>query len=191
MAKLPGVTDVGSVQTASGQAGDGFSESAAPNASLVVIAPNTGTLLEAKDIPDLRAYNGFGSTYLPSDFSGGLGYNIVIQQIDPIGTATVTQLPSTFTPPVPPGSAGTIVATADPGVSWQQAFDFDDNVLQQFGKAGISPTISPTTHQVVMTFDFESSEQLQQYAASLKGSGLFASVDVQQGPAASGTTADG
>jgi hypothetical protein len=65
------------------------------------------------------------------------------------------------------------------GVSLQQTQGFDDTVLQQYGKAGLLSSTSPTG-AVVFTFQVnQGAQQVQEYATAMEHSGLFQSVVVK------------
>jgi hypothetical protein len=177
LADMGGVTLLGQAQTSTGAIGVGFSvPSAGSQPSVAVIDPATGALLEARNVPDPEAYDGFGRSYLPASFNQSIGYDITISVFDPLGSPAIAPLPAGLTPPLPPGSSGTIVATTKPGVTAQQVYAFDDQALQPFGKAGVA--LAPGSNGTFQfTFLFTgSASQVQQYDQALHTSGLFSSV---------------
>jgi hypothetical protein len=177
MGKLPGVTDLGQMRTSEGQSGIGFSIHADLRASVLIVDPSTGALLEASNIPDQQAFAGFGASYSPPNLS--VSGSIFIQRLDPISAPTVSNLPAGLSPPLPLGSSGTVTATTNPGVTNAQVEALEPQLQSAWGKAGIDST-EVSNGVSVYTYSFNGSQdQINGYAAILRSSGLFSSVAVR------------
>ena len=182
LALMPDITNSGTMKTASGASGVGFSVSGGSLKSTIVVNPKTGELLEATNIPDQTALQGFGTAYLsPSVQTGGGSYQIVIKEYVPVGEPSLAPLPAGLQPPLPLGSSGTVTATAKPGVTSTQIQEVDSQIQQQYGKAGIDPSTAPGSGDIVWTFEFnQSKNQIEGYARILNASGLFSSVVIKE-----------
>jgi hypothetical protein len=186
LAKMAGVSALGSVTTHTGLTGLGFSVPSGLGRSVIVVDPSTGALLEAQNIPDQSAFAGFGGVYLappptPSISTEGGTTDVTIKQIDPIGVPSVAKLPAGLAPPVPLGSSGTITAIAKPSVTIAQINALAPQ-LQIYGKAGVSVSVGPSSNTFVAVYSFNGSQhQINEYDNVLKDSGLFASVIAKLG----------
>ena len=186
LALMPDIASSGATKTTSGASGVGFSVSGGSLKSTIVVNPKTGELLEATNVPDQTALQGFGTAYLalpptPSIQTEGGSYQIVIKEYVPVGEPSIAPLPAGLQPPLPLGSSGTIKATAKPGVTSAQIQAVDSQIQQQYGKAGIDPSTAPGSADIVWTFEFnQSRSQIEGYARILNASGLFSSVAIKE-----------
>ena len=186
LALMPDITSLGTKTASSGATGTGFSVSGSSLKSTIIVDPKTGELLEATNIPDQSALQGFGRSYLappptPSIGTEGGSYQIVIKEYVPVGIPTIAPLPAGLQPPTPLGSSGTVTATAKPGVTSAQIQAVDSQIQQQYGKAGIDPSTAPGSGDIVWTFEFnQSRSQIEGYARILNASGLFTSVVIKE-----------
>jgi hypothetical protein len=94
MALLPGVISLGSSTSHSGQQGLAFTSGPQPGAviPIVVIDPNSGSLLEARDL-DMQVLNSEAEDFVGSSsaavFNDGVGYGLTAQWIDPVAAPVV------------------------------------------------------------------------------------------------------
>jgi hypothetical protein len=188
LALMPGVRALGETTTHTGATGLGFdapTNSPASNIAIVV-DPNTGTLLEARNIellaPDFLSP--FKTAAFPA--SQSWGGQFVVQWIDPSNQAQVvdtTSLPSEVHPAPPPTALFT--AIVKPGSSTAEVSALEQQIIQQFGRNAFS-TFGDEEAQSgtpeTMNFTFVGSpSQVQAVAAALRGSPIVGSVTVDDG----------
>jgi hypothetical protein len=206
LAMIPGIDALGNVVTHAGATGLGFAGSSAPGSSAIVVDPTTGALLEARNIPTPVAFNGLISAYETPTPTGRLGtegglYGTAIEWLDPVGSSAVVgigSLPRGFEIPQQLALTGSIIATAKPDVAFAALLDLKATLAARYGAptssgytasvatqadpgatTTTSPTPSPSTTGFVLAFTFSGPRaQLDEYAAALKASALFSSVQV-------------
>lgn len=206
LAMIPGIDALGNVVTHGGVTGLGFAGSTAPGSAAIVVDPTTGALLEAHNIPTPVAFNGLIRAYQTPTPTGSLGteggvYGTAIEWLDPVGSPTVVgvgSLPRGFQIPQQLALTGSIIATAKPDVAFADLLDLKATLATRYGAPtssgytasvateadpGATTTTSPAQGPVaagfVLAFTFSGPRaQLDEYAAALKASALFSSVQV-------------
>jgi hypothetical protein len=201
LALIPDVSALGSTTTHSGASGLGFSGDSETGKSVIVVDPETGALLEAKNLQSPIVFQGLGPSYLappptPNIGTEGGSYGTVIQWLDPIGSPEVVgSLPSGLSLSEPVPVAAAIKAVANLNVSYVQLQDLSTSLRQRFGdyvgygytspalvqqRDGATSTTKSSGPVVstgaVIEYELASVAEMQQYAQAMHASGLFTSI---------------
>ncbi len=181
LALMPHVQELGQVVTHSGATGLGFTTPSPDGPRTIVVEPDTGQLLELRNItsmvPDMAMDVGISQSYTRS--LGSYGSDGELQWIDPIGSpAVVGAVPSTLAGELPTITAQ-ITATAKPGVAPASMEALEAQLSAQFSfSSGQDPNGGG-----YMDINFAGPRsQVPAFVAAIQASGLFASVVVSNGP---------
>jgi hypothetical protein len=193
LALMPGVHALGETVTHTGSTGLGFDapNASLPDATVIVVDPTNGALVEVRNLWAPGRDDPFGAfvgPQSPFEKQGG-GLHDTIQWLDPIGTPSVVHtadLPPTLAQQAGPLPTALITATASLHVSTQTIDTLETQILSRFNAPGSGAPIDSELRSApspeVLSFTFYGPEsQVHDVANVLQSSALFASVDVDYG----------
>jgi hypothetical protein len=177
IALLPGVTALGSTTTHDGQSGEGYASGPGTGQSTIVVDPSTGQLLEVRGLDDSGSLTSIAINYLNGGPMLVNAYSDQLQWLDPVGSPSVVDLSK-----LPTGLPVYVFATLKPGLSYQQEIQPVHQLARPYftyfksDQSNLTDPSNPNSPAVFQWSFAGPGAVVNQFMATLRGSGLFSSV---------------
>jgi hypothetical protein len=176
MALLPGVTSLGTSTTHDGQSGVGFGVASQVGESAILVDPDTGQLLEIRNMEDSIALTGLAQDYVAGSTGAITSYGTQLLWLDPVGESHIVQASQ-----LPQNIPVSIFAVAKPG-NGNAVLPLFRTFVQQYGYTPDSfaneGAVQPGDPAVIEWEFTSKNAQFSEYLAAAKASGIFSEVDV-------------